>query len=257
MVVGVVGLTWLGTDFVWNRSATPSAASNQPAVPSLSPRPAHPVGALPAESQPTYVRIGTDPSGCPYAYPSDLVTLSPREICPSDLGPGWTVGIVHVLACGDSPQTAIDRPSLFVYRRGRFSVVDEVTAINGTAQALALVRRMDQQATSCPGGLVGHFDAQHGLLTVRLTVAGTPFMIWVQATPTAVVEVSVSTTRAPAPSEEDVQRIALIAVRKAEALPPSPSGTSRSAGASSTPGPVNSWDPAPQLVARISYAPPS
>jgi hypothetical protein len=176
------------------------------------------VSASPVESPPAYVLIGTDPSGCPYASSSDpVVTRSAREVCPSDLGPGWTVGIAHVLACGESPQTAAVQPGQFVYRRGRLSVVDVVTDVTSTRQALALVQQMHQRATSCPGELVDHFDAQNGLLTLRRTVAGTPEMIWVQATPTAVVKVVVGATSAPAPTVDNVRQIALIAVRKAEA----------------------------------------
>lgn len=79
------------------------------------------------------------------------------------------------------------------------------------------MQQLHQRATVCPGELVDHFDAQHGLLTLRRTVAGTSEMIWVQATPTAVVNVVVGASSAPAPTVDDVRQIALIAVRKAEA----------------------------------------
>jgi hypothetical protein len=173
------------------------------------------------------------------------VTRSPREICPGDLGPGWTVEVVHVLGCGESPQTAAARPARFIYVRGRVVVSDVVTPVDGSVQSSALVRQMYQRALRCPGWQVGRYDPKNGLLILRRTVAGTAFLLWTQAASTGIVQVSMGTTSGPAPTEHDARQVALIARRKAEEPAP------RSAGAPSTTRPISALEPKPQIVTRF------
>jgi hypothetical protein len=249
MVLGAVALTWVGGNYLWNHPAgqDPSGTANRAGTSPQSPRPARTIGALP-ERSPSGYYISFDRSGCPTAWPYDQVTRSPREICPGDLGPGWTVEIAHVLDCTDSPQTASARPARFIYVRGRVTVSDVVTPVTGSGQALALVQQMHQRVLGCPGWDVGRYDAENGLLILRRTVAKAVFLIWIQAARSGIVQVSMGTTSGPAPTEHDARRVALIALRKAEESSPSPS-----AGGPSTTRPLSALEPKPQVVTRISF----